>query len=166
MLNTTSQKMEKIFSSFYQADASTSRKYGGTGLGLAICKALVTAMNGKIGVKPNPYGGSIFWFSIPLIPAEKLEVKQYELPVPATTHILIVDDSMLSIRSLQKKLNVLGLQYIEFVTDSQEAILSMQYASKLGNPFDIVFIDMKMPIIDGWHLASEIKNDETISKGR
>lgn len=161
-----SQKMEKIFSSFYQADASTSRKYGGTGLGLAICKALVTAMNGKIGVKPNPYGGSIFWFSIPLIPAEKLEVKQYELPVPATTHILIVDDSMLSIRSLQKKLNVLGLQYIEFVTDSQEAILSMQYASKLGNPFDIVFIDMKMPIIDGWHLASEIKNDETISKAK
>lgn len=161
-----SQKMEKIFSSFYQADASTSRKYGGTGLGLAICKALVTAMNGKIGVKSNPYGGSIFWFSIPLIPAEKLEIKQYELPVPATTHILIVDDSMLSIRSLQKKLNALGLQYIEFVTDSQEAILSMQYASKLGNPFDIVFIDMKMPIIDGWHLASEIKNDETISKAK
>ena len=161
-----SQKMEKIFSSFYQADASTSRKYGGTGLGLAICKALVTAMNGKIGVKSNPYGGSIFWFSIPLIPAEKLEIKQYELPVPATTHILIVDDSMLSIRSLQKKLNALGLQYIEFVTDSQEAILSMQYASKLGNPFDIVFIDMKMPIIDGWHLASEIKNDKTISKAK
>ena len=161
-----SQKMEKIFSSFYQADASTSRKYGGPGLGLAICKALVTAMNGKIGVKSNPYGGSIFWFSIPLIPAEKLEIKQYELPVPATTHILIVDDSMLSIRSLQKKLNALGLQYIEFVTDSQEAILSMQYASKLGNPFDIVFIDMKMPIIDGWHLASEIKNDETISKAK
>ena len=88
------------------------------------------------------------------------------MPVPATTHILIVDDSMLSIRSLQNKLNTLGLQYIDFVTNSHEAILSMQYAAKLGNPFDIVFIDMKMPIIDGWHLASEIKNDKLISKAK
>ena len=160
------EKMDKIFSSFYQADTSTSRKYGGTGLGLAICKALIAAMNGEIGVKPNPYGGSIFWFTIPLVPAENLEVKQYQLPVPATTHILIVDDSMLSIRSLQNKLNTLGLQYIDFVTNSHEAILSMQYAANLGNPFDIVFIDMKMPIIDGWHLASEIKNDKSISKAK
>lgn len=160
------EKIDKIFSSYYQADASTSRKYGGTGLGLAICKALIAAMNGEIGVKPNPYGGSIFWFSIPLVPAENPEVKEFELPVPATTHILIVDDSMLSIRSLQNKLNTLGLQYIDFVTNSHEAILSMQYAAKLGNPFDIVFIDMKMPIIDGWHLASEIKNDKLISKAK
>lgn len=159
-------KIDKIFSSYYQADTSTSRKYGGTGLGLAICKALIAAMNGEIGVKPNPYGGSIFWFTIPLVPAENLEVKQYQLPVPATTHILIVDDSMLSIRSLQNKLNTLGLQYIDFVTNSHEAILSMQYAANLGNPFDIVFIDMKMPIIDGWHLASEIKNDKSISKAK
>ena len=159
-------KIDKIFSSYYQADTSTSRKYGGTGLGLAICKALIAAMNGEIGVKPNPYGGSIFWFTIPLVPAENPEVKEFELPVPATTHILIVDDSMLSIRSLQNKLNTLGLQYIDFVTNSHEAILSMQYAAKLGNPFDIVFIDMKMPIIDGWHLASEIKNDKLISKAK
>ena len=160
------EKIDKIFSSYYQADASTSRKYGGTGLGLAICKALIAAMNGEIGVKPNPYGGSIFWFTIPLVPAENPEAKEFELPVPATTHILIVDDSMLSIRSLQNKLNTLGLQYIDFVTNSHEAILSMQYAAKLGNPFDIVFIDMKMPIIDGWHLASEIKNDKLISKAK
>lgn len=159
-------KIDKIFSSYYQADTSTSRKYGGTGLGLAICKALIAAMNGEIGVKPNPYGGSIFWFTIPLVPAENPEVKEFELPVPATTHILIVEDSMLSIRSLQNKLNTLGLQYIDFVTNSHEAILSMQYAAKLGNPFDIVFIDMKMPIIDGWHLASEIKNDKLISKAK
>lgn len=160
------EKIDKIFSSYYQADASTSRKYGGTGLGLAICKALIAAMNGEIGVKPNPYGGSIFWFTIPLVPAENPEAKEFELPVPATTHILIVDDSMLSIRSLQNKLNTLGLQYIDFVTNSHEAILSMQYAAKLGNPFDIVFIDMKMPIIDGWHLASEIKNNKLISKAK
>ena len=160
------EKIDKIFSSYYQADTSTSRKYGGTGLGLAICKALIAAMNGEIGVKPNPYGGSIFWFTIPLVPVENPEVKEFELPVPATTHILIVDDSMLSIRSLQNKLNTLGLQYIDFVTNSHEAILSMQYAAKLGNPFDIVFIDMKMPIIDGWHLASEIKNDKLISKAK
>ena len=54
------EKAKSLFQSFYQGDSSFTREYGGTGLGLAICKGLVQKMKGQIGVKPNPYGGSIF----------------------------------------------------------------------------------------------------------
>ena len=132
--------------------------YGGTGLGLAICKELVHQMNGEIGVKPNPYGGSCFYFTLPQPGILERKTKIYQLPVPATTHILIVDDSIMAIKSLEKKLNAIGLQYIQHSTNAKEAFMSMEYAAKLGNPYDIVFIDMAMPIFDGWHLASDIKN--------
>ena len=61
------EKQEQIFNTFYQVDASITRKYGGSGLGLAICKNLITLMKGKIGVRSNPTGGSIFWFTIPIM---------------------------------------------------------------------------------------------------
>lgn len=153
-------KEEKVFLPFTQGDSSFTRKYGGSGLGLAICKAFVEKMNGKIGVKPNPYGGSIFWFSVPLKPAEEVKIQnQYELPVPATTKILIVDDSSLVVKSLLHQLNSIGLQYIQFSSNGDDAFLKMKYAEQIGNPFGIVFVDMIMPVVGGWHLASEIKND-------
>lgn len=60
---------ERIFGEFFQADVSLTRAHGGTGLGLAIAKQLVTLMEGSIGYQPNPLGGSIFWFDIPLLEA-------------------------------------------------------------------------------------------------
>lgn len=156
-------KMATLFQSFVQGDSSYTRKYGGTGLGLAICRGLVTKMKGQIGVKPNPYGGSCFWFTIPLVTDEILILPDsYELPVPATTKILIVDDSKLATKSLERQLNSIGLNYIQTSSNSDDALLKMKYAAKLGNPFDIVFIDMIMPVADGWYLASEIKNDEEL----
>src|SRR5574344_483314 len=107
-------KQKMIFTDFYQVDASTTRKYGGTGLGLSICKNLVAVMNGKIGVKSNPHGGSIFWFTIPLEPAVTIsEEKQQPLVVPAKTRILIVDNNALAIQSLVRKLNGLGITSID-----------------------------------------------------
>lgn len=152
------KKRKNLFENYFQGDVDVQRMYGGTGLGLAICKELVNQMKGEIGVKENPYGGSCFWFTLPQ--NAKLEQKQkiYQLPVPATTHILIVDDSIMAIRSLEKKLNAIGLQYIQHATNAKEAFMLLEYAVKLGNPYDIAFIDMAMPIFDGWHLASDIKN--------
>lgn len=60
---------ERIFGEFFQADVSLTRAHGGTGLGLAIARQLVTLMDGEIGYAPNPPGGSIFWFNIPLLEA-------------------------------------------------------------------------------------------------
>ena len=161
------KKMDSLFKSYYQGDSSFTRKYGGSGLGLAICKLLVQKMNGKIGVKKNPYGGSIFWFTVPL----KIEFSEnsflsapYVPPVPATTKILIVDDSNLVRKSLMHQLNSIGLQYIQSSSNGEDAFLKMQYAEQLGNPFEIVFIDMIMPVVEGWHLASKIKNSPELAK--
>lgn len=160
-------KMDSLFKSYYQGDSSFTRKYGGSGLGLAICKLLVKKMNGSIGVKKNPYGGSIFWFTVPLkteIAENSLIPASYVPPVPATTKILIVDDSNLVRKSLAHQLNSIGLQNIQTSSNGEEAFLKMQYAEQLGNPFEIVFIDMIMPVVEGWHLASKIKNSPLLEK--
>lgn len=160
-------KMDSLFKSYYQGDSSFTRKYGGSGLGLAICKLLVKKMNGSIGVKKNPYGGSIFWFTVPLkteISENSLIPASYVPPVPATTKILIVDDSNLVRKSLAHQLNSIGLQNIQTSSNGEDAFLKMQYAEQLGNPFEIVFIDMIMPVVEGWHLASKIKNSPLLEK--
>lgn len=166
-IGVSEDKMDSLFKSYYQGDSSFTRKYGGSGLGLAICKLLVKKMNGSIGVKKNPYGGSIFWFTVPL----KIEISENSLipvsyvpPVPATTKILIVDDSNLVRKSLAHQLNSIGLQNIQTSSNGEEAFLKMQYAEQLGNPFEIVFIDMIMPVVEGWHLASKIKNSPLLEK--
>ena len=166
-IGVSEDKMDSLFKSYYQGDSSFTRKYGGSGLGLAICKLLVKKMNGSIGVKKNPYGGSIFWFTVPLkteISENSLLPASYVPPVPATTKILIVDDSNLVRKSLAHQLNSIGLQNIQTSSNGEEAFLKMQYAEQLGNPFEIVFIDMIMPVVEGWHLASKIKNSPLLEK--
>ncbi len=166
-IGVSEDKMDSLFKSYYQGDSSFTRKYGGSGLGLAICKLLVKKMNGSIGVKKNPYGGSIFWFTVPLkteISENSLPPAAYVPPVPATTKILIVDDSNLVRKSLAHQLNSIGLQNIQTSSNGEEAFLKMQYAEQLGNPFEIVFIDMIMPVVEGWHLASKIKNSPLLEK--
>lgn len=166
-IGVSEDKMNSLFKSYYQGDSSFTRKYGGSGLGLAICKLLVKKMNGSIGVKKNPYGGSIFWFTVPLkteISENSLIPASYVPPVPATTKILIVDDSNLVRKSLAHQLNSIGLQNIQTSSNGEEAFLKMQYAEQLGNPFEIVFIDMIMPVVEGWHLASKIKNSPLLEK--
>lgn len=166
-IGVSEDKMDSLFKSYYQGDSSFTRKYGGSGLGLAICKLLVKKMNGSIGVKKNPYGGSIFWFTVPLkteISENSLIPASYVPPVPATTKILIVDDSNLVRKSLAHQLNSIGLQNIQTSSNGEEAFLKMQYAEQLGNPFEIVFIDMIMPVVEGWHLASKIKNSPPLEK--
>lgn len=166
-IGVSENKMDSLFKSYYQGDSSFTRKYGGSGLGLAICKLLVKKMNGSIGVKKNPYGGSIFWFTVPLkteISENSLIPASYVPPVPATTKILIVDDSNLVRKSLAHQLNSIGLQNIQTSSNGEEAFLKMQYAEQLGNPFEIVFIDMIMPVVEGWHLASKIKNSPLLEK--
>lgn len=168
-IGVSEDKMDSLFKSYYQGDSSFTRKYGGSGLGLAICKLLVKKMNGSIGVKKNPYGGSIFWFTVPLkteISENSLISASYVPPVPATTKILIVDDSNLVCKSLAHQLNSIGLQNIQTSSNGEDAFLKMQYAEQLGNPFEIVFIDMIMPVVEGWHLASKIKNSPLLEKNK
>ena len=163
-IGVSKDKENNLFESFDQGDPSISRKYGGTGLGLPICKGLVSKMNGSIGFTPNPYGGSCFWVKIPLSAADDSKKNQYVLPVPATTKILIVDDSILAAKSLENKLKTIGLQNIQISQNGDDAYLKLQYAEQIDNPYDIVFIDKIMPVVEGWHLASNIKNNPKIKE--
>ncbi len=109
------EKQKKLFTDYFQADISTYRKFGGTGLGLSIVKNLVSRMNGKIGVKSNPYGGSIFWVVLPLEePDTQFAALEGDLPnFPASMRILVVDNNVLAVKSLRQKLLPLGITDVE-----------------------------------------------------
>jgi len=160
---------KKLFTDFYQADTSTTRKYGGTGLGLSICKALVAAMGGKIGVEPNISGGSIFWFTVPCVKAEKPQNaldKFKRLKRPDDARILLVDDNYLARKSLENKLKDFGLPSVALAQSGKDALEMMRFAARQNNPFTLVLIDMVMPRMDGWRLASEINSDKTINDAK
>jgi signal transduction histidine kinase len=68
----TDEAKARLFQPFEQADSSITRRFGGTGLGLSICRQLVQLMDGRIGMKDRPGGGSIFWFELALSPVEQM----------------------------------------------------------------------------------------------
>lgn len=159
----------KLFTDFFQADTSTTRKYGGTGLGLSICKALVAAMGGRIGVEPNISGGSVFWFTIPCVEAQNAKSaldKFKRLRFPEDAKILLVDDNYLARKSLESKLKDFGLPYVALAQSGKDALDMMRVAARQSNPFTLVLIDMVMPRMDGWRLASEINSDKTINDAK
>lgn len=159
------EKKKLIFQDFMQADISTSRKYGGTGLGLSICKNLAQLMGGNLDIKDNPSGGSIFWFELPLNKCGKPDDTQQDekLEIPIETRILLVDDNPLAINALKKKLELLGIRDVTMAESGEQALKAMKAAAKKGKPFDLALIDMVMPVMDGWRLASEINADRSIN---
>lgn len=157
-------KKQDIFKKFYQADTSTTRKYGGTGLGLSICKNLIDVMHGHIGVKDNPNGGAIFWFTIPLEKSFMDEFDEYsDLQVPPKTKILIVENTEISALALAKKIRSFGIGNIFTTTKSSEAIELLENSQKENSPFTICFISMTLDKTDGWHLASKINHNANIT---
>lgn len=159
------EKQKKLFTEYFQADISTYRLFGGTGLGLSISKNLVALMGGKIGVKANPDGGSIFWFTLPLPVAIEKNSKAFFCSYPEEYKILIVDDKELAALSLKKKLLSLGFLAVEICTEPKNALPAIEAAEKKNKPFKIIFIDMLMnESLDGWHLGFNIKNSKTLTK--
>ncbi|MBO4320018.1 MAG: response regulator [Treponema sp.] len=157
------EKQSLIFNQFYQVDASTTRRYGGSGLGLAICKRIMDLTGGSIGVKSNPTGGSIFWFTTPLTCVTLENEKQFELEIPSTSNMLIVDDNKFSLRSMVDKLKGLGIRSVQTAESGNEALQKLQDAYEKGHPFTLAFIDMLMPGMDGWYLAAEINSNPKIN---
>ena len=151
------EKRDKLFNSFYQTDASTSRKYGGTGLGLAICKNIVSMMNGKIGIKNNLPQGSVFYFKIPIVQA-KIPSSYENMLLSSQTKFLLVDDNPASLRVLKDMLMRFGFKKITLAESGDEALKIIKESYQNGTSFDIAFIDMIMPRMDGWRFAAEIEN--------
>jgi len=154
----------RLFSTFMQGDISNTRRFGGTGLGLAISRSLVELMNGRIEMVPNPGGGSIFRF---VIPFERSDKKPLPLPLPeedGKLKILVVDDRAQKRYIIGSYLKNLGYKDISQADSGDTALEMLREASANGNPFRICFIDMIMPVMDGWRLAAEIHNDSSIKR--
>ncbi len=161
------EHQERLFESFTQADASTTRMYGGTGLGLAISKQLVELMGGRIGVQNEPGAGSTFWFELPF--EEQPQRYGSELrPLPAklrNLNVLIVDDNRTNRRVLCEQTSSWGMRG-RSVKDGPQALKELRSAAERSEPFDIVLLDMQMPGMDGIELARRVKADPLVSSTR
>ena len=151
------EKKDKLFGCFYQTEASTARKYGGTGLGLAICKNIVETMNGKIGVKDNFPIGSVFYFKLPIVQA-KIPSSYENMLLSLDTRFLLVDDNPTSLRVLKDMLLRFGFTKITLAESGNEALRIIKDSYERGFFFDIAFVDMIMPKMDGWRFAAEIES--------
>ncbi|HEU4668096.1 MAG TPA: response regulator [Arthrobacter sp.] len=153
---------DRLFQSFSQADASTTRRYGGTGLGLAICRRLADAMDGDIGVESAPGKGSTFWFRLPLPVAPPSTD-----PVPAAgfltgLRVLVVDDNETNRLVLESQLRGWRLQP-ESVPDAASALVRAREALAAGDPFHLAVLDLCMPGMDGLELARRLKAEASLA---
>jgi len=151
-----SDRMDRLFRSFSQVDASTTRRYGGTGLGLAISKRLCEMMGGTMWVESEgvPGKGSTFYFTLQAAaaPAEASFSQPVKQPELAGRHVLIVDDNETSRQVLSTQLKRWGMLPVAVALPS-EALACI----RRGNPFDVALLDMRMPEMDGLALADEIR---------
>jgi CheY-like chemotaxis protein/nitrogen-specific signal transduction histidine kinase len=147
-------RLTRLFKSFSQADASTTRQYGGTGLGLAISKRLVELMGGKMWVESVPQKGSTFHFTLPFRVAPDAAPFPFETPQPrlANCRLLIVDDNPTNCRILRRQTAQWGM----IPRDTQDAGQALEWL-RAGERFDLAILDMQMPGMDGLTLAAEIR---------
>jgi len=149
------EQQTRLFSSFTQAEASTTRKFGGTGLGLAISQQLVRMMGGEIRIDSEMGKGSTFHFTLPLQVVEPDAVAQ---SAPDTVRrVLLVEDNAMARKLTQAMCEANGWDCV--VADSGEAALQqMQDNAAQGlPPFDAVLMDWMLPGMDGWAATNEIR---------
>jgi PAS domain S-box-containing protein len=157
---------ERLFESFSQADASTTRRYGGTGLGLAISRRLTEAMGGTIRVTSALGEGSTFSFQLAFPVLE---------PGPATAppaeglltglRVLVVDDNATNRLVLESQLTAWQM-VPEAVSEAPAALERARQAAAAGRPYDIAVLDMCMPGMDGMELAREMSADDALRSVR
>lgn len=148
-------RIEDIFSSFTQVDASTTRKYGGTGLGLTISRRLAEMMGGDLTVESEAGRGSTFTFTIE---AEAFDEQLAENVLRDRAkhvrgrRILIVDDNATNRRILMKQALLWGMEPLAAASAVEAVDLVRD-----GHPFDVAVLDMQMPDMDGARLAVELR---------
>ncbi|HDR46137.1 MAG TPA: PAS domain-containing sensor histidine kinase, partial [Geoalkalibacter subterraneus] len=149
--------LSRLFRSFSQVDGTLTRKHGGTGLGLAICKGLVELMGGEIGVESQHGSGSTFFFKLPLRTPEMCEQaagQRNEMIPPdnqGAARILLAEDE-----PMVRDLIIMILQQRGFRIDAVETGCDAVERRRQEN-FDVVFMDMHMPEMDGLAATREIR---------
>jgi signal transduction histidine kinase/CheY-like chemotaxis protein/HPt (histidine-containing phosphotransfer) domain-containing protein len=153
----------RLFTPFSQASAGISTQ-GGTGLGLAISRHLVGLMGGEMIYTPNLGRGSVFGFSIPLVPADTNERKHTRV-LAESVRTLILDDNPFALAFTSRIATAFGLR-VEGASSGKEAIAAMQAAAGAGDPYRLCLIDQNMPEMDGWRFAAEVTADKEINEAR
>jgi len=156
----------RVFESFSQADASTTRRFGGTGLGLAISRRIAHAMGGSIGVRSVPGVGSTFWFDLQLPAGELSAEAPSELPVlgllPARLRALVVDDNATNRTIMTAQLGSWGIS-VDVVDSAVHALAALATAQKTRRRYDFAVLDMLMPDVDGLELARRVSADPELA---
>jgi two-component system sensor histidine kinase RpfC len=135
--------LERIFESFAQEDAGTTRRFGGTGLGTTIAKQLTELMGGRIGVQSVKGRGTVFWCEIPF---DKQRPVNEAGPLPGTRVVLATQDEEVA-RHYTRILDTLETELIR-VRSRQEALDSIERSVRLGNPVHAVLVDAALAIED------------------
>lgn len=153
----------RVFRRFEQADGSITRRFGGTGLGLAICQQLAELMGGEMDCVSAPGEGSTFWVDLPLTLAEAPAAAPADEPDPAafegTLRVLVADDHATNRKVVDLILAGAGAETL-CVEDGAQALEAFQ-----AGAFDLVLMDMQMPVLDGLSAVRAIRDWER-SQGR
>ncbi len=174
----TPEELAMLFRPFTQADSSTSRKYGGTGLGLAITKQLVRLLGGEISVTSTKGEGSRFHVSVSTGPLTDVMMLESELlndaharpcfpqqsAAPLTEsivldcRILLAEDGADNQRLISTILKKAGAS-VTVVEDGRQAVEIVLAAHAKGEPFDVVLMDMQMPVMDGYEATRRLREE-------
>ena len=168
------QDIEKLFKRFSQVDSGITRRYGGTGLGLVISKEIVEALGGDIKVKSKKGTGTTFTFTIQadLIPGnkdfttveERADLNQKIDPLLKEKfqhlNVLLVEDNVFNQRVTLRILELLGIE-ADLAENGQEATVKSN-----TTPYDIIFMDMQMPVMDGLEATRQIRENEESSSSK
>jgi two-component system sensor histidine kinase/response regulator len=159
----TPEQCGKMFQSFSQADASTTRKYGGTGLGLAISKNLVELMQGRIWVESEAGKGSSFHFHARFgLQKDPMPRRMFRADELLGVRVLVVDDNASAREILSAMAKTFGLE-VDAAWDGRQALQMITEAEKKELPYDLVLMDWKMPGMDGVETVQRLQ-DEQLSK--
>jgi signal transduction histidine kinase/ActR/RegA family two-component response regulator len=159
-------RVEELFDPFVQAESSELRNHGGTGLGLSICKRFVSLFEGSIGAEPRPTGGSRFWFTarMPAVDRGRAETPSLDaVPEPEQDNlpalrVLVVEDVPANRMVLTRMLGMLG-STVEHAHHGAEAVARMREGG-----FDLVLMDCRMPVMDGYEATRRIRREEQGSR--
>lgn len=152
----SADQLERIFDSFTQAEASTTRRFGGTGLGLVISKRLINLMGSELQVSSEVGVGSRFWFDIDLGVFKALPLRASCPGTDRPIRLLVADDNEVAGYLLVRMAEALGWQ-ADLVHDGQQAVERAQQMQRAGNDYDVILMDWRMPTMDGLSAARLIR---------